>query len=144
VGALPPTPGTKHVQPYKIPGILVVVVSLLAIAFVLGSLETCGKKRGVCLEWATHRTGDLALIAFGVLFIVGAVMLVYTEVPSIVPPVPSIATATGPRAARNSPAPVEPSVPTEAPVAVATPTSSPIPMPPGPGSAEVSPPHQTA
>jgi hypothetical protein len=65
-------------HPYKIPGAIVVVLSLVLIAFDLGVLESCGRGTGICVDWGTHRVGTAALIVFFVLFVVGVVMILYT------------------------------------------------------------------
>ena len=72
---------TEQVQldhPYKVPGALLVIASLILIAFDIGYLETCGNGHGVCVDFTTHRVGTEALVAFFVIFVLGVVMLLYT------------------------------------------------------------------
>jgi hypothetical protein len=72
---------TEQVQlehPYKVPGALLVIVSLVLIAFDLGFLESCGNGSGVCVDFTSHRVGTAALIGFFILFVIGVVLIIYT------------------------------------------------------------------
>jgi len=100
-------------HPYKVPGILLMVVSVIVIAFDLGALETCGHGTGICVDWATHRAATAALIVFFILFMVGIVLIVYTgasttirsvttRVPSESPPAPPPVTVVAPSSAPPS------------------------------------------
>jgi hypothetical protein len=119
-------------HPYKGAGIVVMIASLILIAFDLGALETCGNGRGICVNWATHRAGTAALIAFFILFIIGVVMIIYTgastTVTSVTTKVP----------------PAHPPSPPPAPVTVVTPAASAAPPPSTPTTVNVNPPHQTS
>jgi hypothetical protein len=65
-------------HPYKVPGIIAIIASLILIAFDLGFLVTCGSSHGICLDWGTNRVGTGALIAFFILFLFGIILIVYT------------------------------------------------------------------
>jgi hypothetical protein len=103
---------TQEVQlehPYKIPGALLVIVSLVFIAFDIGYLETCGNGTGVCLDWTSHKVGTAALVGFFVLFVIGVVLILYTgasstmttqttRVPPATPAAPAAVTVVTPAA----------------------------------------------
>jgi hypothetical protein len=65
-------------HPYQALGIVTVIGSLILIAFDLGVLESCGDGHGICLDWASHRVGDAALVGFFILFLMGVVLIIYT------------------------------------------------------------------
>jgi hypothetical protein len=71
-------------HPYKVPGVILVIASLILIAYDLGTLEACGGGRGVCVDFTTHRVGTAALIVFFILFIIGVIMIIYTGASSTV------------------------------------------------------------
>ncbi|HEV8049367.1 MAG TPA: hypothetical protein VGP88_02110 [Thermoplasmata archaeon] len=103
---------TQEVQlehPYKVPGALLVIVSLVFIAFDIGYLETCGNGTGVCLDWTSHKVGTAALVGFFVLFVIGVVLILYTgasstmttqttRVPPATPAAPAAVTVVTPAA----------------------------------------------
>jgi hypothetical protein len=55
------------------------IIALVMVAFDLGVLARCGGGSGVCFDTATHATTDAALIGFFVLFIIGLMLILYTE-----------------------------------------------------------------
>lgn len=65
-------------HPYKDAGIVVMVLSLILIAFDIGFFELCGGGTGVCVDFGTHRAGTTALLVFFITFVLGIVMIVYT------------------------------------------------------------------
>jgi hypothetical protein len=65
-------------HPYRGAGIVAVVLSIGVLAFSLGFLARCGGGKGLCFDFATHASGDLGLIAFLLLFIIGVALIVYT------------------------------------------------------------------
>ena len=74
------TSGRVSVEhPFTVPGVLLVLVALVLIAFDLGVLARCGQGEGLCFDVATHGTSDAALVGFFVLFIIGIVLVMYTE-----------------------------------------------------------------
>jgi hypothetical protein len=117
-------------HPYKVPGILLVVVSVIVIAFDLGALESCGNGTGICVSWATHRVATAALVVFFILFMVGVIMIVYTGASTTVS---SVTTRVAP--------PTPPPPPPPAPVTVVAPASAPA---PAPTTVNVNPPRQSA
>lgn len=116
-------------HPYKVAGIILVVLSLVFIAVDLGALEGCGNGTGVCVDWATHRVATAALVLFFILFMVGVIMIIYTGASSTVSSVTT----------RVPPA----SPPPSAPPAVTVVAAAPAPAPPS-TTINVNPPRQPA
>jgi hypothetical protein len=65
-------------HPYRIAGIISVLVSFVILGFTLGVLARCGGGRGICLDPTSHAAGDAGLLLFIVFFIVGIAMIVYS------------------------------------------------------------------
>lgn len=89
-------------HPYKVPGALLVIASLILIAFDIGYLETCGNGHGICVDFTSHRVGTAALIGFFIVFVLGVVLLLYTGASSTT----TTQTATTPPAAPPPQSPV--------------------------------------
>ena len=60
-------------------GIILVILALILVAFDLGVLARCGGGTGVCFDTSSHGTSDAALVGFFLVFIIGLVMIMYTE-----------------------------------------------------------------
>jgi|HubBroStandDraft_1064217.scaffolds.fasta_scaffold87012_2 hypothetical protein len=90
-------------HPYKVPGILLVIISLVLVAFDVGYLESCGNGRGICIDWGTHRLGTAALVVFFIIFVIGVLLIVYTGASTTVT---SVTTRVAPPTPPPSPPPV--------------------------------------
>src|SRR4029077_14311572 len=115
-------------HPYKTPGALMVLASLVLIAFDLGVLESCGNGTGICVDWASPRVATAALVLFFILFMVGVVMIIYTGASSTM-------SSTTTRVAPPPPPPTPAAAPPA--VTVVTPSSA---TPPAPTTINVNPP----
>jgi uncharacterized iron-regulated membrane protein len=65
-------------HPYWIAGVGLLVLSFVLLAFDLGTLYRCGGGNGVCLTSSGHTTGEIGLLLFGIVFIIGIVLVLYT------------------------------------------------------------------
>ncbi|HEV8050373.1 MAG TPA: hypothetical protein VGP88_07245 [Thermoplasmata archaeon] len=87
-------------HPYRIAGIIIVILSLFVLAFTLGALERCGGGTGLCIDPTTHAAGDGGLVVFVISFIIGVALIAYTgAAASITSRTPS---APAPRAAPST------------------------------------------
>ena len=66
-------------HPYQTLGIILVILALILVAFDLGVLARCGGGSGVCFDTSSHGTSDAALVGFFLVFVIGLVMIMYTE-----------------------------------------------------------------
>jgi hypothetical protein len=123
-----------HVEldhPYRVAGIILVLISFVTLGFTLGALARCGNGSGVCLDYSTHAAGDAGLILFVLFLIVGVALIAYSgsatatstrTVPQAAP-TPST-TVVMPQSAPAAPAVVTNNV--SPPVVVAPATASPV------------------
>jgi hypothetical protein len=65
-------------HPYRIGGIVAVLLSFGVLAYSLGVLARCGMGRGLCFDTTSHAAGDAGLVVFVVTFIVGVALYIYT------------------------------------------------------------------
>jgi hypothetical protein len=65
-------------HPYRAAGVIMVLLSLVVLAFSLGVLARCGGGEGVCFDTATHASGDAGLVIFVLTFIIGVALIAYT------------------------------------------------------------------
>jgi hypothetical protein len=65
-------------HPYRVAGILLILLSFVVLAFSLGVLARCGAGEGVCFDTSSHAAGDAGLAIFVIVFIIGIACLVYT------------------------------------------------------------------
>jgi hypothetical protein len=71
-------------HPYRVGGIIMVLLSFGVLAFSLGVLARCGGGSGICLDYASHSAGDFGLIAFIGLLIIGVALIAYSGTANIV------------------------------------------------------------
>lgn len=96
-------------HPYRIAGIILILLSFVILAFSLGVLARCGAGEGVCFDTATHGAGDAGLVLFVIVFIIGVACVMYTgstaSITSRVRPAPApTVTNVYPQAAAPQPA----------------------------------------
>jgi hypothetical protein len=65
-------------HPYRVVGIILVILSFITLGFTLGALARCGNGNGVCLDYSTHAAGDAGLILFVLFLIVGVALIAYS------------------------------------------------------------------
>jgi hypothetical protein len=65
-------------HPYRVAGIIMVLLSFVVLAFSLGVLARCGGGEGLCFDTSTHGAGDAGLVIFVITFIVGVAFIAYT------------------------------------------------------------------
>jgi hypothetical protein len=99
------------IHPYRVAGIIMVVLSFGVLAFSLGVLNRCGGGSGVCFDLSSHASGDAGLILFVLLLIIGVALIAYTGSADVVttrtatptPPTPSVTVVNPPVAAAPQP-----------------------------------------
>lgn len=65
-------------HPYRVVGIIVILLSLITLAFSLGVLARCGAGEGVCFDASTHGSADAGLVVFVIMFVIGIALIAYT------------------------------------------------------------------
>jgi hypothetical protein len=65
-------------HPYRVAGIILVVLSFVILAFSLGVLARCGGGEGLCFDTSGHAAGDAGLVLFVITFIIGVALMAYT------------------------------------------------------------------
>ncbi|MGC2033975.1 MAG: hypothetical protein WA761_00845 [Thermoplasmata archaeon] len=70
-------------HPYWIAGVVVIVISFIILAFDLGTLYRCGHGNGICISGTGHTTGEIGLLVFAIVFIIGIVLVMYTAASAV-------------------------------------------------------------